>query len=357
MPRSRRYRTFLIFAVIFSLAFVHFIRLRKSSTEWTEPTTTKSKDALPAAVPPDSFSLYNNGAATEAKSGSKDRIGVPAASKPKDWENKQPSPPQTAPQKGQLDGVQSKPELIEKPPSHPAVDELEPIETPIAQAPSLKDSHGDNTIDRKPKYPIYIEQLNDFPTLSNLPKPATHWKKLPEHFPVLQSELIPLPSGKPKSLPKLQAVFKDESVARSTLRKQRLSTVREEFEHAWNGYTKYALGHDEVRPVSGTHRDPFAGWGATLVDALDTLWIMDMKDEFENAVNEVAKIDFTTSSRNDIPLFETVIRYLGGLVGAYDISGQKYKSLLDKAVELAEILIGAFDTPNRMPVTYYRWSP
>ena len=109
--------------------------------------------------------------------------------------------------------------------------------------------------------------------------------------------------------------------------------------------------------MSGSFRDPFAGWGATLVDALDTLWIMGMKDEFSGAVEEVSKIDFTTSFRSDIPLFETVIRYLGGLIGAYDVSGQKHTVLLDKAVELAEILMGAFDTPNRMPVTYYQWDP
>jgi mannosyl-oligosaccharide alpha-1,2-mannosidase len=52
-----------------------------------------------------------------------------------------------------------------------------------------------------------------------------------------------------------------------------------------------------------------------------------------------------------------VIRYLGGLLGAYDISGQKYEVLLEKAEQLAEVLIGAFDTPNRMPVLYYRWTP
>lgn len=68
-------------------------------------------------------------------------------------------------------------------------------------------------------------------------------------------------------------------------------------------------------------------------------------------------IDFTTSPRSDIPMFETTIRYLGGLLAAYDVSGGKYKTLLDKAVELADVLIGAFDTPNRMPVLYYRWKP
>ncbi len=73
------------------------------------------------------------------------------------------------------------------------------------------------------------------------------------------------------------------------------------------------------------------------------------------------RIDFTTSAfRSEIPVFETIIRYLGGLVAAYDITGGKkgdYPALLDKAVELAEILMGVFDTPNRMPILYYNWKP
>jgi len=70
-------------------------------------------------------------------------------------------------------------------------------------------------------------------------------------------------------------------------------------------------------------------------------------------------IDFTTSSRYDIPVFETTIRYLGGLLGAFDVTGQqkKYHGLVDKAVELAEILMDCFDTPNRMPVLFYQWRP
>jgi mannosyl-oligosaccharide alpha-1,2-mannosidase len=84
---------------------------------------------------------------------------------------------------------------------------------------------------------------------------------------------------------------------------------------------------------------------------------MGLKEEFEEALKGIKKIDFTTSRRKDIPVFETVIRYLGGLIGAYDVSGAKYKVLLDKACELADILMGTFDTPNRMPLTYYLWAP
>jgi mannosyl-oligosaccharide alpha-1,2-mannosidase len=186
---------------------------------------------------------------------------------------------------------------------------------------------------------------------------AIHWTKLPEHFPVAPESLIKLPSGTPKSIPKIQAKFKPEDVTSKAERIAKLDKIRSVSKKSWEGYRANAWLHDELRPQSGTFRDPFARWGATLVDALDTLWIMGLKDEFEEAVKAVDKIDFTTTPRADIPLFETTIRYLGGLLAAYDLSDKKYKNLLDKAVELAEVLISAFDTPNRMPETYYYWRP
>ena len=186
---------------------------------------------------------------------------------------------------------------------------------------------------------------------------TTRWQKFPERFPVSAAELIRLPKDRAKSMPKLQAKLKEETSVEKQERMQQLSRIRAEFKRAWLAYKKVAMGHDEIKPLTATFEDPFNGWGATLVDALDTLWIMDLRDEFAEAVDAVKKIDFKTSAREDIPLFETVIRYLGGLIGAYDISGQRYGELLEKAEELAEILMGAFDTPNRMPVLYYRWTP
>lgn len=188
-----------------------------------------------------------------------------------------------------------------------------------------------------------------------------HWKKQPEHFPVPKDEIIPLPTGKPKSIPTIQYDFERESAEAKEKRLDRLAKVKAEMVRGWKGYMTYAKGHDELSPVSKKFRDPFCGWAATLVDALDTLWIMGMKEEFEEALVEVEKIDFTTSEfRNEIPVFETTIRYLGGLVAAYDVSGGKaggYDILIEKALELAEILMGVFDTPNRMPILYYNWKP
>ncbi|KAK1590201.1 family 47 glycosyl hydrolase [Colletotrichum navitas] len=188
-----------------------------------------------------------------------------------------------------------------------------------------------------------------------------HWHKVSEHFPVPTDEIIRLPTGKPKDIPKVQYAFKPESDSAKEKRESRLALIKAEMERSWAGYRKFAWMHDELSPVSGRFRDPFCGWAATLVDGLDTLWIMGMKEEFDAAAKAVKDIDFTYSpTRRDIPVFETIIRYLGGLLAAYDVSGGKegdYKLLLDKAVELAEILMGVFDTPNRMPILYYNWQP
>ncbi|XP_045145277.1 LOW QUALITY PROTEIN: endoplasmic reticulum mannosyl-oligosaccharide 1,2-alpha-mannosidase [Echinops telfairi] len=53
----------------------------------------------------------------------------------------------------------------------------------------------------------------------------------------------------------------------------RQKAVVDAFRHAWKGYCKYAWGHDELRPLSRSFSEWF-GLGLTLVDALDTMWIM-----------------------------------------------------------------------------------
>jgi mannosyl-oligosaccharide alpha-1,2-mannosidase len=137
------------------------------------------------------------------------------------------------------------------------------------------------------------------------------------------------------------------------LRLSRLQDVRDTFLHAWNGYKEQAWAQDELRPITGGYKSPFCGWAATLVDSLDSLWIMEFYDEFELALKEVENIDFTNTEGCQINLFETTIRHLGGLLSAFDISGGKRVILVRKAVELAEVLFTAFDTPNRMPNAHY----
>jgi len=156
-------------------------------------------------------------------------------------------------------------------------------------------------------------------------------------------------------IPKIQYDFEPESQEERVVRQQRMAAVKEAFLHSWEGYKTNAWLQDEVAPVSGTSKNGFGGWGATLVDTLDTLWIMELKKEFAVAVHELRKVHFTTTPLDTLNIFETTIRYLGGLMSAYDLSGHEYKILLDKAVELADMLYVAFDTPNRMPVTRWDW--
>ncbi|RDW69749.1 alpha-1,2-mannosidase-3 [Coleophoma cylindrospora] len=176
----------------------------------------------------------------------------------------------------------------------------------------------------------------------------------PEQYPV--KDRIPYPSGRPLRLPRIQHAPIPETLGARAIREHRLQEVRDAAIHAWEGYKKQAWTEDELRPVNGGFKSPFCGWSATLVDSLDTLWIMGLYDEFKLALVEVAKIDFTNKEGCQINLFETTIRHLGGFLAAFDISGGVHMILLEKAVELAEILYTAFDTPNRMPSPHYYWS-
>ncbi|EHL02511.1 putative endoplasmic reticulum mannosyl-oligosaccharide 1,2-alpha-mannosidase [Glarea lozoyensis 74030] len=188
---------------------------------------------------------------------------------------------------------------------------------------------------------------------SNYADGKTHWKKLPEQNPI--SSFIPFPAGAPKPIPAIQTHQPKEDAKQLEERLKRKAAVLESFTHSWEGYKQHAWLRDEVAPLTGKYKDTFGGWAATLVDSLDTLWIMGMKADFELAVKALGEIDFTTTDAKDINVFETTIRYMGGFLAAYDISGARYPLLLTKAIEVGELLMCCFDTPNRMPITRWDW--
>lgn len=82
---------------------------------------------------------------------------------------------------------------------------------------------------------------------------------------------------------------------------------------------------------------------------------MGLKNEFEDALDAIEQIDFTKPNAERVPVFEVTIRYLGGLLGAWDISGHKYPILLRKAQQLGDFLYGAFNTESGIPTPYYWW--
>ena len=161
--------------------------------------------------------------------------------------------------------------------------------------------------------------------------------------------------GLPYKLPQVQHDFGPETDEAKAIRLQRLGAVKSSFEHSWAGYKAHAWMQDELSPLNGGSVQAFGGWAATLVDSLDTLWIMGMKEEFDEAVDAAKDIDFNSTSEEMLNIFETTIRYLGGFLGAYDLTGGTYPVLLQKATEVGDLLYCAFDTPNRMPVTRWYW--
>lgn len=82
---------------------------------------------------------------------------------------------------------------------------------------------------------------------------------------------------------------------------------------------------------------------------------MGLEREFDESVGAANSIDFTKCALEELNVFETTIRYLGGLLSAYELSKGKYPALKDKALELGEMLYHSFDTPNRMPITRWKW--
>ncbi|OJD19692.1 hypothetical protein AJ78_00315 [Emergomyces pasteurianus Ep9510] len=190
-------------------------------------------------------------------------------------------------------------------------------------------------------------------------KPLKHnrfkWREVRIKNPV--TSFIQLPTEIPFPLPPIQHSFETPSAQSATLQAQRKEEVKKVFQRGWKSYKQMAWLHDELSPKTGEPKNTFGGWGATLVDSLDTLWIMGLNDEFEEAVTAAASIDFspTRSSQETINIFETTIRYLGGFLSAYDLTECKDRRLLDKAVELGDMIYASFDTRNRMPVT--RWNP
>ncbi|KAL3462769.1 glycoside hydrolase [Aspergillus heterothallicus] len=181
------------------------------------------------------------------------------------------------------------------------------------------------------------------------------WRDIPVRYPV--HDPIPLSNEPPITLPEIQFSFPPPTPEAEEIRKIRQIRIKDTFLKAWRSYEARAWKADELQPISGSSRNTFGGWGATLVDNLDTLLIMGLHEEFERAVAALMDVDFSphSSSQSNVNLFETTIRYLGGFLAAYDLSGCTEPRLLDKAAQIGDMIYASFDTETRMPVT--RWNP
>ena len=126
--------------------------------------------------------------------------------------------------------------------------------------------------------------------------------------------------------------------------------VKAEFLHAWNGYKKYAWGHDDLKPLSKTYHDWYAEpLLMTPVDALDTMILMDMKDEAA-ATKEYILAHLSFDKDIEVQNFEITIRLLGALLTNYQLTGDK--RLLSLAEDLGNRLLPVFNSPTGLPYRY-----
>ncbi|KAH8957890.1 hypothetical protein BDL97_07G115200 [Sphagnum fallax] len=131
----------------------------------------------------------------------------------------------------------------------------------------------------------------------------------------------------------------------------------------WRSWLSISKGRERpsswmmrMKPVVRQHNRPqsrrgvnhFGGLGASIIDSLDTLYIMGLQPQFNKARDWVAE-NLHFNKNYDASVFETTIRVLGGLLSAYDLTAEKM--FLTKAKEIADRLLPAWDTRTGIPYT------
>lgn len=135
--------------------------------------------------------------------------------------------------------------------------------------------------------------------------------------------------------------------------------TREMFETSFDSYMKHAFPRDHLKPISCTGEDFVSlGIAVTLVDCLDTLLMMNRTEEIRAAQQQLGEI-LMFDKDVSVHVFETSIRVLGGLISGHvlltanpNIMPEYDGMYLDKARELADRLLPAFNTASQLP---YLW--
>jgi hypothetical protein len=95
----------------------------------------------------------------------------------------------------------------------------------------------------------------------------------------------------------------------------------------WKNYEKYAWGENELRPVSRVgHSAGIFGsstkLGATIVDGLDTIYLMGFEEEYQRGREWILK-NLNLNVDAEFSAFEINIRFIGGLLSIYTLTEDK----------------------------------
>ncbi|CAF0845338.1 unnamed protein product [Adineta ricciae] len=130
---------------------------------------------------------------------------------------------------------------------------------------------------------------------------------------------------------------------------ERQIAVRDAMRHAWKAYRTYAWGFDELEPIS-KRPSVWFGLGLTIVDAIDTLYIMNMTQEYNQArewIENYFNMDVNLVDKFNSH-FEITIRILGGLLSIYHLTMDDV--FMKRAVELGDRLLLSFNTSSGLPL-------
>ena len=127
--------------------------------------------------------------------------------------------------------------------------------------------------------------------------------------------------------------------------------VRGALKDAFRAYERDASGFDDLAPVSRRG----VNWlhsRATLVDALDSLYVVGLREDYERAVTEVLRPTLVGEPPfwQSVSVFEYHIRVVGGLLGAFEVSGDR--RLLHAASHAADRVLSVL--PRRLGDAYTR---
>jgi mannosyl-oligosaccharide alpha-1,2-mannosidase len=100
----------------------------------------------------------------------------------------------------------------------------------------------------------------------------------------------------------------------------RQTAIRDAFLHQWRNYEAHCFGADNFRPISLKCDNSELGGGLTIIDSISTMIVMNLTAEYEKAKEFVAH-QFHPSGRWS--LFEFIIRYLGGLLSAAELTDEQ----------------------------------
>lgn len=97
------------------------------------------------------------------------------------------------------------------------------------------------------------------------------------------------------------------------------------------------------------------GLGWMIIDSLDTMMIMNLTSEMAASRRWISR-RLNYDQKQDVNTFETTIRMLGGLLSAHYLStvlpgasSRRDHIYLQKAVDLADRLLGAYNSPSGIP--------